>query len=476
MAGGEGVEHALQREGDAGHLPRREWPRPVVALAVAAAEDLRSHQALAVPGVVLPGLGIEARQAPRVLVDQLHHPVGVAGGGRDPELDLQLAGQRQRLGQRLGAVDQHVRPPRGEALVLGHVGGVPAGGDVGRVGNRLRGVRDEGVEAVAGRRRGLPRQRAAGGEEQPALLEARGRPGLEAPPGLGTGVEDHRLGELRWRPALEVVGEEGQQHLTAEVLRSREAEVGVAEAAAVAAQPGAVAPRAHHQRAFDAGVELLDGGVGVEGAVEVLGVVEPAHREHRAADAREVAQGAARGPELVVVGVGGELVPEGHLAVEVALVDVGERPELEEEAVAVRRAVVEARRPLADQALPRPPEAREKVEGEVEGEGAVVVHVVEVPVGDRRRRQRRADGWVGVDDADGGVEARVGVAPDADPAVVVRQVLDQPLDGVPGVGALVGAGGRIVADRSHVDELALRHKAAAHVFGDEDVALARELL
>ena len=64
-----------------------------------------------------------------------------------------------------------------------------------------------------------------------------------------------------------------------------------------------------------------------------------------------------------------------------------------------------------------------------------------------------------------------------DPAVVVRHVLDQPVDGVVGVGALVDVGrAALLGDdvRPHVDELALRHPAAAHVLVGEDVAVLAE--
>ena len=76
-----------------------------------------------------------------------------------------------------------------------------------------------------------------------------------------------------------------------------------------------------------------------------------------------------------------------------------------------------------------------------------------------------------VDHAGGGVEAGIGDAPHADLAVVVGDVLDQPLDGVVGVGAFVGVLRAALdgAVRRHVDELAFGHVAAADVLVDEDV-------
>ena len=110
-------------------------------------------------------------------------------------------------------------------------------------------------------------------------------------------------------------------------------------------------------------------------------------------------------------------------------------------------------------------------------ERAVVVPVVAgEPVGDRRLRRRGLERGVGVDHAGGRVEPGVRDAPHADPAVVVGHVLEQPVDRVERVGALVDVGGAglLRPVRPHVDELALRHPAPAHVLVDHDVALGAE--
>ncbi len=88
------------------------------------------------------------------------------------------------------------------------------------------------------------------------------------------------------------------------------------------------------------------------------------------------------------------------------------------------------------------------------------------------------EGGVGVDDAGGGVEAGIGDAPHADLAVVVGDVVNEPLDGVVGVGAFVGILGAALdgAVRRHVDEIAFGHVAAADVLVDEDELLAAEFI
>ena len=62
-----------------------------------------------------------------------------------------------------------------------------------------------------------------------------------------------------------------------------------------------------------------------------------------------------------------------------------------------------------------------------------------------------------------GGEAVVGDAVDADAAVVVRDVLDQPVDGVVGVGGLVGRLGVGQVDLRRQLEDAFRLEAAAQI-------------
>ena len=62
-----------------------------------------------------------------------------------------------------------------------------------------------------------------------------------------------------------------------------------------------------------------------------------------------------------------------------------------------------------------------------------------------------------------------------DAPVVIGNVLDQPVDGVVGVGALVNLlRGHFQLMRPHVDELPLRHALAAHILKNDDVVCAGE--
>jgi len=116
------------------------------------------------------------------------------------------------------------------------------------------------------------------------------------------------------------------------------------------------------------------------------------------------------------------------------------------------------------------------VGGEHEGP-AVVAVVVEEEVGHRGLGAGGLDGGMRVDNGGRGVEAGVADAGDADLAVVVGDVLEEELDGVVGVGGLVGLIGGLVVDvGAHLLEDALAVGAATNVLADEDVAGLEQLL
>ncbi len=294
-------------------------------------------------------------------------------------------------------------------------------------------------------------------------------------PGVGARLEDVGLGQLRVVAALQVVAEEGQLDLLLEELRGRLAERHLAERVARAARPATVGPGTHDQAVRGPGALRLDRPVGLERAEEVLGVEPAAHGEHGGLDALEVRPRVAGLPEGVVALVRHDLLPEGHVALEVLPVEVRHRPGPHEELVAVGGAVVEARRPLRGRLGAGLAEGGVEVEGVRQEEGAVVVEVVaDEPVGDRRLGRGGDERRVGVDRGHRGVEARVRDAPDPDLSVVEANALQEPLDRVPGVARLVhvlrSLGG---VEGPHVHELALRHEAAPHVLVDEDEPLLR---
>ena len=111
-------------------------------------------------------------------------------------------------------------------------------------------------------------------------------------------------------------------------------------------------------------------------------------------------------------------------------------------------------------------------------ERAIVIDVVaHVVVGGRCLRRRRFQRRMRMDDAGGDVEAGLGNTDHAGAPVVVRDVLQQPVDGVVGIRALVDffrSLGRI--EGPHLLELPFRHVAAARVLIDEDEAVFLKVL
>ena len=212
---------------------------------------------------------------------------------------------------------------------------------------------------------------------------------------------------------------------------------------------------------------LVDG----DGAVEVLLVPPARHVEGRHGHPVEVLHQRFALPEGVEVGVPGKVLPGGVLAVQVLLVHVGERAQAEEPVVDVGLVELEL-----GEFLP-PLHHRDVLEAVGQPEGAVVVEVVAQEHRGRRRLGRhRLERRVGVEHRHDGEPARIRHAEHPDPPVVAGHVLEQPRDGVPGVGALVDRLGVLpVARRTEHDELALGGEAAPDVLEDEDEALFGQL-
>src|SRR5262249_6255241 len=141
---------------------------------------------------------------------------------------------------------------------------------------------------------------------------------------------------------LKMVLKERQLDLLAEELTGFGMEAHVAEPVAVAAGPAAVDPGAHDETvAASRYASRLDALERVQRSEEGLRVEPAPDGHHRRLDLLDVLSDVARLPELVVVRVSHDLVPEGHLTLEELRVVVGERSEFEEEPVAVRRSGIE---------------------------------------------------------------------------------------------------------------------------------------
>ena len=401
------------------------------------------------------------------------------------QLDLDRPGDSQILGQRACPIGRDVRAPGGEPLVLDHERVRILRRDRGRIRDRVRGVAGELVEGVLSLV--LVGGRLEGGlavlqEVERTGLGRRG-PGVVALPVVGPGLEHPGGGgRVPVAGALEVVLEEGQLDLLAEELGRLGVEPdgaqGVARPVVPAAMPpAAVDPGAHDEQVLGVGRGFVDGLIGFQGAVEVLGIVPTADGHHGGADVLEVSPEGAGLPEFVVVRVGHLLLPEGVLPLEISGVGVGQGPELQEEVVGVGRAVVEVGRRFRGRLGAFEAEHGVEVERLVQEERAVVVDIVaEEPVDQGRLGRDRLERRVGVDQAGGGVEARIRDAPEADLAVVVRHVLDQPIDRVERVAALVDVLGPGLLDdlRADVHERPAGAEAAPHVLIRDNVSRLAE--
>ena len=94
------------------------------------------------------------------------------------------------------------------------------------------------------------------------------------------------------------------------------------------------------------------------------------------------------------------------------------------------------------------------------------------PVGDRGLRRRGFECRMGIDHSCCGIESRIGDAHHSDVAIVVGDVLYEPLDRVVGVGAFINLC-RLVVGRdvgSHVNKFSFRSIASPNILEDEDIA------
>ena len=91
-------------------------------------------------------------------------------------------------------------------------------------------------------------------------------------------------------------------------------------------------------------------------------------------------QDISRLPEMVVVRMSDDLVPKLDLIVKVQTIDILERPQIEKELVAVRRAVFETVGPSRRGSRSGHAEAGQEVECQRQYQCTVMVHVVPEPV------------------------------------------------------------------------------------------------
>ena len=264
-------------------------------------------------------------------------------------------------------------------------------------------------------------------------------PGRLFTPFTGTCLEDVGLRQDDVRLPLEEAPPEGQFDFVAIELSRLGVERHRAERGTVAAMPTAVRPRPHDQRVEDARVLPFGGAVSLERSGKILGIEPSAHSHHRSADILQVGRDVVTGAPLGIGDVADEVIPEVDLALVVTVAQVAHRPAPQEELISVGRAVVERHGLLTQRVLELLPEEVEEAEVVGQQERPAMQRVVAVEdCGHRGLRRHGLQCGMRIDHAHGREEARVRDAVHAHVAIVVAHVFDQPVDGVPGIGALVG--------------------------------------
>ncbi len=279
---------------------------------------------------------------------------------------------------------------------------------------------------------------------------------------VGGGVVDAEAGLI-----FEVVGEEWGFDAGAEFVADGFAEVERPEMA-LGGYPATVTPGAENHVDAMRGVGGLV--VGFERGVfslrtpEIFLIPPAADFQGGHSDGGEVVLHGAASPEVVVGRVGEEGLAGGQI-IDGAFAGGGEGAGVEEEGVGV---FLHGGEGVLFTGL----HAEDVVVAIGLAESAVVEEVVAEPdVGHGGLRRNGANGRMRIDAGFGSQEPRIRNADDADAAVVVADVREEPGDGVVGVGALVdGMRVMMVGEGTHHDEGAFGFVTAADVFHHEDVA------
>ena len=255
------------------------------------------------------------------------------------------------------------------------------------------------------------------------------------------------------------------------IFRRGKTELRITQFAAFPAEPAAMIPWPHDQYVECIGVLLFNRFIGMQRSEEILPVVPSADHHDRCFDILQMREDIAPLPEPVVIRMACNLVPKFGFPFEIVIVYVFQRSHIHEELVSIRRFDLTDRvRPFINQSFASLRHTVEKSEPVRQHKGPVMVDVIPIEIGHRCLGRNGFESRMGIDSTGGRVEAGVRDAPLTDFAVVVRDVFDEPFDCVVGVRAFVyvGVASLVCNVRGHVDELAFRHKPAAHVLIDKN--------
>ena len=369
---------------------------------------------------------------------------------------------------------QHIRPVIDEPLIqeLPHLPlGALVGGAYGSSGVRhgVCRIRDVLVKRVG---RSLGRWRE-GEHPTGAQVELRRRdslvrrPLVERPPLVHAGNEDLRLRALRHRLAVQPVPQPAGQNGLAKIGTRIAAEIDVSE---LSPRPAgaAVVPRADHQIVAVLGVAPFQELIDLERSIEVLLIPPAGDVQDRNGRLGQMGGEGLLVPERVPIRVRHEVIPARQLAMEVAVVDIGKGSQREVPLIGVQAIELELGVVILAQL-----EQGRVLEAVAQAERAVVMGVIaDELIGRRGILDDRLERRVGVEQRHGGGPGGIGSADHPGAAIIIRDVVEEPLDRVVGIGALVGRT-RIgaVARRALHHERPLGLEPSAQVLDDVDVAV-----
>src|SRR5258708_26382818 len=135
------------------------------------------------------------------------------------------------------------------------------------------------------------------------------RPRIVRAPGVASALEDRGLGLCECALVLQIIGEEWCLDLLSVVLAGRRTEIDVAELLSGAIAPATVPPRADDEKVAILPIVLFECPVNGDRPVEVLLIPPAGDVERRDGDSCEIRTHGLPLPELIVIGVRGDVRP-----------------------------------------------------------------------------------------------------------------------------------------------------------------------
>ena len=243
--------------------------------------------------------------------------------------------------------------------------------------------------------------------------------------------------------------------------------------------PSSMRPGTHQQMIVISRRLLLDGLIGAQRTKHIFRVKPASNHQYGRTDVFQVRPDIPGFPVCIIGGMPQVLIPDLSAMVKIlAAVRILQRPQIQEELVSIGdRSPENSSRIILYGRVPFNIEEIIEIEIVQQEKSPVMIRVISDEfIGDRRLRRDGPDGRVRVGQRGRGIKTRVGDPPEPDAAIVVLNILQQPVDRVPGVRTFICLVFRLFAfyARGHLLELAFAHITAPYILVNEYIFLMQQ--